>query len=242
MVELKNINKSYGNLDIFKDFNISFKENTITCILGISGSGKTTLLNILSNLTEFKGEIIKQGEDVSYIFQSPRLAPNLTVYKNIDLILSHKEKDKLKRQEIINHMLDTVELLDWADKYPYQLSGGMAQRVAMARAFSYKSSLLLMDEPFKGLDIGLKDRLIKAFLKLWEEDKRTTVYVTHDINEALMISDRIIIIENQPATIVYDMTIDAEKISRTINQDTMVKLSLDIYSKMVKDTTASNKL
>ena len=231
-IKLNKINLSFKELKLYENFNLEIGDET-TCIVGASGSGKTTLLNIISNLLPFSGEVINQPKEISYIFQSARLIPNLNVFDNIDYVLKSIIKDKQERTAVIDRYLKLVELYDSKSKYPNELSGGMAQRVAMARAFSYQADILLMDEPFKALDIGLKKRLIDVFLKLWQDDKRTTVYVTHDIDEALMISDRIIVIKEIPVKIALDIRIDKDKNARSIIDKDIINIRQQIYNNLI---------
>ncbi len=198
MIRLKDISKRYGALCVYDHFDLDIEEGKITCILGSSGSGKTTLLNILSGLTSYEGEIDPQKK-CAYIFQQPRLVPNLTVRGNLKLVCREEEK--------IASMLEKVELSDKADAYPVELSGGQAQRVSVARAFLYPSDLLLMDEPFSSLDTALKIRLIEVFCSLWREEKRTVVFVTHDAEEAYMLSHRALAVEG--GKIVADVRDDS---------------------------------
>lgn len=198
MIRLKDISKRYGALCVYDHFDLDIEEGKITCILGSSGSGKTTLLNILSGLTSYEGEIDPQKK-CAYIFQQPRLVPNLTVRGNLKLVCREEEK--------IASMLEKVELSDKADAYPVELSGGQAQRVSVARAFLYPSDLLLMDEPFSSLDTALKIRLIEVFCSLWREEKRTVVFVTHDAEEAYMLSHRALAVDG--GKIVADVRDDS---------------------------------
>ena len=198
MIRLKDISKRYGALCVYDHFDLDIEEGKITCILGSSGSGKTTLLNILSGLTSYEGEIDPQKK-CAYIFQQPRLVSNLTVRGNLKLVCREEEK--------IVSMLEKVELSDKADAYPVELSGGQAQRVSVARAFLYPSDLLLMDEPFSSLDTALKIRLIEVFCSLWREEKRTVVFVTHDAEEAYMLSHRALAVEG--GKIVADVRDDS---------------------------------
>lgn len=208
---LKNIKKSYGDKVIFDNFDIEFEQGKITAVLGRSGCGKTTLLNIICGSTDFAGEV--EGPDkISYIFQSQRLVPNLTVYKNLEYVLSYI-RDKNEKNKRIEEVLRMVEMYDERGKYPSQLSGGMAQRVSLARAFVYDAPLMLMDEPFKGLDVSLKKRIIDVFKKLYERDKRTVVFVTHDIDEALFLADRIIVLE-EGGKLVYDESLSVDRVDR----------------------------
>ena len=187
MIEFKNITKKYGSLTVYENFNLSLEEGKITCILGESGSGKTTLLNMLAGLTPYEGEI-SQKAACSYIFQQPRLVPSLTVRGNLKLVCKDKNR--------VEEMLLAVGLSDKAGAYPAQLSAGQAQRVSIARAFLYPSSLILMDEPFSSLDLALKLKISALFLKLWKRERRTAVFVTHDADEAAMLSNRVLVLKN----------------------------------------------
>lgn len=184
MIEIKGLTKRYPGTEVYENFNLTLKDGEITCILGESGSGKTTLLNCVAGLTDYTGEITKT--DCSYIFQSPRLVPNLTVFNNLKLICPDVEK--------ITKMLDRVGLYDKAKSYPKALSGGQAQRVAIARAFLFGGQTLLMDEPFSSLDLKLKREMTELFFEVWMEDKRTVLMVTHDVDEAIAMAHRIIVL------------------------------------------------
>ena len=186
MIELKGITKAYGDVGVYRDFDLAIEEGKITCLLGESGCGKTTLLNILAGLTEYRGQISPELR-CSYIFQQPRLVPSLTVSGNLKLVC--------KDENAVREMLSAVELLDKASAFPSELSGGQAQRVSIARAFLYPSELILMDEPFSSLDTALKIRLIDAFVRLWREECRTAVFVTHDAEEAYMLAQRVLVLQ-----------------------------------------------
>jgi NitT/TauT family transport system ATP-binding protein len=230
-LKIKNLNKSFQNINLFKDFDFEIQENTITCILGPSGCGKTTLLNIISNtLEKDSGEF--SGFDnkvISYIFQEPRLLPWKTAKENISFVIKN-QKLTAEKNEIIKKYLKLVELEDFADYYPSKLSGGMKQRVAIARAFSYSSDLILMDEPLKALDLKLKLNLIKAFRRIWQVDKRTVLFVTHDIDEALLLGNDIYVFSKAPVLIKKHFTI-TEK-DRTLNNPEIVKLKNMIWDVM----------
>ena len=195
ILNLIDVYKKYGNEKIFEKFNMSLKKNSINAILGPSGTGKTTLLNIISGIEDIdSGEVIYNGNNISYIFQEDRLIPWLSVYDNIAFVLKSKYSKK-NIKNIVDKYLKLVKLQNHKDKYPRELSGGMKRRVAIARAFAYESDLLLMDEPFKGLDIGLKKDIIDEFLNIWNYDRRTVVLVTHDIKEAKYMTDKIYFLE-----------------------------------------------
>lgn len=184
MIEVKALSKSYAGLTVYDNFNLTLNEGEITCLLGQSGCGKTTLLNAIAGLIKYEGEIPKLK--CSYIFQTPRLIPNLTVRKNLALVCHDSQK--------IDDMLRKVGLEDKAQSYPVNLSGGEAQRVAIARAFLYGSDILLMDEPLASLDLKTKKRMLELFFEIWNGDKRTVLWVTHDIDEAAAAAQRIIVL------------------------------------------------
>ena len=184
------VGKKYGDLTVYDGFSLELGAGKITCLLGPSGCGKTTLLNMLAGLVPYQGKIENIPSRISYIFQEDRLLPNLTVRQNIRFVLGKAASDAA-----IRSVLEKVELSDKADAYPSELSGGQAQRVSIARAFAYPSELILMDEPFSSLDTALKIRLMGVFVRLWREEKRTAVFVTHDAEEAYMLAHRALVLK-----------------------------------------------
>ena len=201
-IEINNLHKSYSELTIYDDFSLQLKDRKISCILGPSGCGKTTLLNIIGGITEpDKGEMdYEKGSVFSYIFQEPRLMPWKTVRENIRFVLKNIKLEN--KEEYIRRNLKMVGLEGFMDYYPHQLSGGMKQRVSIARAFIYPSNIILMDEPLKTLDPKLKWNLMKTFLKVWQRDKRTVVFVTHDVDEALILGEYIYIFSTPPVQVI----------------------------------------
>lgn len=191
-MQVKNVTKKYGDLVVLDNLSVDFERDKITCILGASGCGKTTLLNVIAGLTDYQGEVIGESK-ISYIFQGSRLLKNLTVYKNLEYVLKNSGLSKEEIAARITEMLQKVDLWEARDKYPHQLSGGMTQRVSLSRAFVYQAPVLLMDEPFKGLDISLKKQIVELFKKLITSQKKTTIFVTHDLEEAITLSDRILV-------------------------------------------------
>ncbi len=212
MIEIANLTKKYSDTAVYENFNLSVEEGKITCILGESGSGKTTLLNAVAGLTKYNGSITRKK--CSYIFQLPRLVPNLTVFGNLKLVCGDEER--------INSILREVKLSDKAQSYPVNLSGGQAQRVSIARAFLFKSEVILMDEPFSSLDLKMKSEMIKLFFGLWRADKRTALFVTHDPLEALTIAHRILVIKD--GIIIYDEDLEDEP-PRTYTEGQLKRLT-----------------
>ena len=188
------ISKSYENKRVFENLRLELSLGEVTCILGESGAGKTTLLNILAGLTTFDGEIVGLPKKIGYCFQTPRLIKHLTAKENL-LYAGANEEQAVE-------MLKKVGLTAHADKKPSALSGGEKQRVAIARAFLSGGELLLLDEPFSALDLAWRAELLTLFARLWQEQKPTAVFVTHDIEEAWAIGHRVLLIQN--GKIVYD--------------------------------------
>ncbi|MDX9946971.1 MAG: ABC transporter ATP-binding protein [Bacteroidales bacterium] len=219
-LEIKGLNKKFDNLSLFSDFSIEFQEGTITCILGPSGCGKTTLLNIIGDtIKPDSGQLSGfRGKTISYIFQDPRLLPWKTVEENIDFVLT-REMPADQRHRITGQLIRLMELEDFAGFYPSKLSGGMRQRVSIARAFAYPSEIILMDEPLKGLDIKLKLNLIRIFSRMWQADKRTVIFVTHDVDEALLLGSDIIVLSRAPARIIHKKQIDIPFENRSLESD-----------------------
>ena len=221
IIRIENINKRYGDNIIFNNFQIDFYENKINCILGKSGCGKTTLLNIISGVVKNDESDFKGIEDlgVSYIFQDDRLIDWLSVEDNIKLVIKkHYSEDKVN--ELCEKYLKLVGIYEYKNYYPQRLSGGMRQRVNIARAFIYPSKIIIMDEPFKSIDIKNKQIIMENFKKILEEDNRTVLFVTHDIDEALYLGDVAFILGDRPLKIknifkeIKDT--DKEKISEYI--------------------------
>ncbi|ADI01799.1 MAG TPA: ABC transporter ATP-binding protein [Syntrophothermus lipocalidus] len=229
-LSLCHISKEFDGLKVLEDLTLEVKENTLTCILGPSGSGKTTLLNIIAGIIEpDAGEMVGfAGHRISYIFQETRLLKWKTVRGNLDFVL----KDHLSpsaRQQTISHYLQLVGLEEFQNYYPEKLSGGMKQRVSLARAFAYPAEILLMDEPFVGLDLGLKLSLMHSFLDLWLAERRSTFFVTHDIQEALFLGEEVFVLTHRPGRIKGHLTIDIPHRERSLQRQEMADLQETLY-------------
>jgi|PlaIllAssembly_1097288.scaffolds.fasta_scaffold157548_2 NitT/TauT family transport system ATP-binding protein len=219
-LEIKTLCKKFDNLTLFSDFNISFQEGTITSILGPSGCGKTTLLNIIGDIIQPDSGHLSgfKEKTISYIFQDPRLLPWKTVEENIGFVL-RRDIPEEERKKITEQLIRLMELEDFAGFYPGKLSGGMRQRVSIARAFAYPSDIILMDEPLKGLDIKLKLNLIRIFSRMWQADRRTVIFVTHDVDEALLLGNDIIVLSRAPVQIITKKQIDLPFEKRSLESE-----------------------
>lgn len=199
---IKNINKTYGNKVIFRDFEIDFYRDKVNCIIGKSGCGKTTLLNIISGVTKSDIEDFETLErfKLSYIFQEDRLIQWLTVEENIKLI-GKKYYDESVIDSVCDKYLELVGIGEYKKYYPQMLSGGIRQRVNIARAFICPSKVIIMDEPFKSIDAKNKKMIIERLKEIFKKEKRTAIFVTHDIEEALLLADKIFILGDSPVNI-----------------------------------------
>lgn len=224
-LEIKGLYKDFNEISLFRNFSIDIPEKTITCILGPSGCGKTTLLNIIGKLINPDSGSLS-GFDrmtVSYIFQEPRLLPWKTVRSNIEFVLN-KDLSISERQKRVNQVIRLVEMEDFSGYYPLKLSGGMRQRVSIARAFAFPSDLILMDEPLNGLDIKLKLNLIRTFSQIWQADKRTVIFVTHDVDEAILLGDEIVVFSPAPVQIITHKKIETPILNRSLDSEYLKKL------------------
>jgi len=203
MIKIEKLSKCYDCVKLFNEFNLDIDENKINCFFGSSGVGKTTLARMISGLdNDYSGNIYTKKEmKISYVFQETRLLNWLSIYDNLDLVLQ-TVYNKQERQTIINEFIEIVNLSEFANHKISTLSGGMAQRVSLARAFAYPSDILIMDEPFKGLDMVLSEQLISTFKLLWTKNKRTVIFITHNLDEAIEISDNIFVLSGTPVNVV----------------------------------------
>lgn len=199
MLELKNICKSYGEKQVLHDLSEKFAPHSFTCIVGRSGCGKTTLLRLLCGLEQAdSGEILGvAGKRIAPVFQEPRLMPWLNVEENIAFAACHdKSLDKARVPEL----LEALGLSTASKLVPTQLSGGMAQRVSLGRTLFYNPDVILMDEPFSALDYFTRQGLQQLVLNLYKQERKTVIFVTHDVEEALLLADRILIMNSGQIT------------------------------------------
>ncbi len=205
MISWNHCSFAYGDLPVVSDFSFSPEGEGITVFLGPSGCGKTTLLNLAAGLAAPQaGSVSRESEQLSYLFQKPRLLPWKSVRENIEFVLP-ETMDRLEKRQRCASLIELVGLAGFEEYKPSRLSGGMEQRVAIARAFVEDRAILLMDEPFKGLDLRLKLPLIRLLKDLLRSRKTTVLLVTHDVREAVLLGDRIVCLDGPPLEIREDM-------------------------------------
>ncbi len=204
-LEIKNISKSFENKCVLSDVNLTINPGEIVALLGVSGGGKTTLFNIIAGLlTPDEGDVILDGESIvdkpgriSYMLQKDLLLPHKTVIDNISLPLVLKGVKKKEARETAMTYLDSFGLKGYEEKHPSELSGGMRQRAALLRTYLFSGEAALLDEPFSALDTLTRTSMHEWYLSVMEDIKLATVFITHDIDEAILLADRVAILAPQ---------------------------------------------
>jgi NitT/TauT family transport system ATP-binding protein len=241
-IELRNITLEYASAEnrvtALQDVSFSVEAAEFLCVVGQSGCGKTTMLNIAAGFLEpTKGEILMGGKAVTgkgldrgVVFQDfAQLFPWRTAQRNVEFGLEMKGISKEERTEIALRFLKLVSLEKFARSYPHELSGGMQQRVAIARALAYNPAVLLMDEPFAALDALTREEMQRFLVDVWRETKKTVIYVTHNVAEAVYLADRIIVFSPHPGTVKAQV-----KISLPRPRDTLSLEFLEYQKEIVK--------
>lgn len=198
-IEIKDLSKSYEGKPIFKDFSLTLESKKVNSIIGASGGGKSTLLNIIAGLLEKdSGSVFGVNEEeISYIFQEDRLLEWLTVRENIEIFI-YNYYSREEAEEVIDKIFNMLNIKDTLNEYPAKLSGGMRQRVNIARALIKPSKVILMDEPFKSLDYKTKYLIIKELKSIFEKEDRMVIFVTHDVDEAIFMEGNIYVLGGRP--------------------------------------------
>ncbi len=219
-LEVKNVSFSYdGNENVIEGINVKLNENELVCLLGVSGCGKTTLFNVISGLNKPNGgQVILDGIDItgqpgkiSYMLQKDLLLPYRSIEDNVALPLIIKgEKKKTARQKVGKYFAE-FGLEGTEKKYPGELSGGMRQRAALLRTYMFSNGVALLDEPFSALDALTKSDIHRWYLDVMEKIKLSTLFITHDIDEAVLLSDRIYLLSGKPGKITNEIVIDEPK-------------------------------
>jgi NitT/TauT family transport system ATP-binding protein len=220
LLRVEALRKVYDGRDVeaVRDLTFDVRKGEFVCVVGPSGAGKTTLLKCIAGLLQpTSGRVVLEGNDVAgpppgmaVVFQEygRSLFPWMTVHQNVELPLKQKRVKAARRQELVREALAAVSLEDVEKAYPWQLSGGMQQRVAIARAVAYEPHILLMDEPFAAVDAQTRADLEDLMRSLWHRLGVTTVFVTHDIDEAVYLGERVIVLSSSPTVILDDVAVD----------------------------------
>ncbi len=218
-LEVKNISKSFGSNEVLKDVSVVLNKGELVCLLGVSGGGKTTLFNIISGLlTPDSGQVLLDGRDItnqpgniSYMLQKDLLLPYRTIEDNAALPLLLKGVNKKQARQQVSPLFLQFGLEGTQKKYPSQLSGGMRQRAALLRTYMFSKDVALLDEPFSALDTITKSSMHKWYLNVMEKIQLSTLFITHDIDEAILISDRIYLLSGTPGKITGEIIIKEPK-------------------------------
>jgi len=225
MIEFESVVKEYDDLLVLDDINLRIEDGEFLVILGPSGCGKTTLLSMIAGFEKpTKGkikidgrEVTKPGRDRGFVFQDYALFPWKTVLGNV--MSGLLEGNKKEKKEKAMYYIEKVGLNDFYNEYPHKLSGGMKQRVAIARALAYNPKILLMDEPFGALDAQTRKLMQQELLKILAEFKKTVVFVTHSVIEAVYLADRVVVLSKRPAKIIYEERINIEGQRNYLSED-----------------------
>ena len=218
-LEVKNISKSFDGKPVLKDVSIELNRGELVCLLGVSGGGKTTLFNVISGLlSPDNGQVLLDGEDItnqsghiSYMLQKDLLLPYRTIEDNAALPLLLKGEKKKEARKKVSPLFEQFGLEGTQKKYPSQLSGGMRQRAALLRTYMFSKDVALLDEPFSALDTLTKSAMHKWYLDVMEKIQLSTLFITHDIDEAILISDRIYLLSGTPGEITGEIVIKEPK-------------------------------
>jgi NitT/TauT family transport system ATP-binding protein len=238
-IEIQAVHKVFGSdanrVVALNDVSLTIGRDEFVCVVGPSGCGKTTLLNLLAgfepptlgHVRAFGHEIKAPGPDRTMMFQDYALFPWLTVKGNIEYGLKRRGIGRDERKHIIQHYVDLIDLRGFERKYPQQLSGGMRQRVALARALAVNPSVLLMDEPFAALDSFTRERMQDELVSVWQREKKAVFFITHNIDEAIKLADRIVVMSPRPGRIVEIVAVSAQR-PRDVDSDENAKIAREV--------------
>ncbi|HFC04262.1 MAG TPA: ABC transporter ATP-binding protein [Rhizobiales bacterium] len=248
-LRLENISHSYGNVEVINNISLDINEGEIVCLVGPSGCGKSTLLRFIGGLERpDKGRVMRFGEPpanslnpLTYIFQDFALLPWRTVAGNVSLALEDHGLNRADRRQIIDNVLARTKLSDFADALPKQLSGGMKQRVAFARALAVRPAVMLMDEPLSALDSQTRELLMEDLIDLWNREQFTACYVTHNLAEAVRLGHKIAVLSRRPGQIRQLVTIDIPLSERKNHMDELAVKQQDLWDMMRQEALAADK-
>lgn len=230
-IQAVNLTKCFGDLKVLDDISFEVYEGEFLCIVGPTGCGKTTFLNCLTKIFDItSGEILFDNkpidtkvDNVSYILQETSIMPWLTIEQNVRLGLEIKKKPEVLIKERVDEMLEIVGLTEFRKYYPKQLSVSMLQRTVIAQAFATYPELLLMDEPYGQLDLELRFKLEDELIKLWQKTKTTVIFITHNVEEAVYLAQRVMVLTNKPTKVKTILNCDLPR-PRDVASDEFVKI------------------
>ena len=247
-IEIQAVHKVFGSaanrVVALNDVSLAIGKDEFVCVVGPSGCGKTTLLNLLAGfepptlgqIRAFGHEIRAPGPDRTMMFQDYALFPWLTVKGNIEYGLKRRGIGRDERKHIIQHYVELIDLKGFERKYPQQLSGGMRQRVALARALAVNPSVLLMDEPFAALDSFTRERMQDELVSVWQREKKAVFFITHNIDEAIKLGDRIVVMSPRPGRIIDIVTINAPR-PRDVDSQENAKIARQVREMLHASST-----
>lgn len=226
-ISIENLCKNYDDVEILKDISINVYEGEFVSILGPSGCGKSTIFNIVANLTSYSSGSLSIDGKLSYMYQKDLLLPYKTIIDNVSLPIILKKEKKKKAHEIVKPYFEIFGLSGYEYKYPKELSGGMKQRANFLRTFMNSNDIMLLDEPFGALDSITKTSMQKWLLDVKKKVNSTILLITHDIDEAIMLSDRVYVLSKRPAVVKKEFFIDRSK-DNEYSSDDISKLKKEI--------------
>ena len=237
-LQLNTVSHAYGSLSVLNNLNLVVNSGEVVVLVGPSGCGKTTLLNILSGYLKPSTGNVEHDGIIRTVYQQDGLFPWLTVSENISMGL-RAIADPDPRNKEVAELLELIHLEDFENHYPHQLSGGMRQRVELARVLAGDSDILLMDEPFSALDYQSRLNMRRELVRLLEKRPRTVVFVTHDIEEACQLADRVLVLSARPATIVRELNITSPR-PRNLTDDGVIEAMRAILQQLGLQAVNSN--
>lgn len=247
-LKLENISHSYGPVEVLRDISLTIKQGQIVCLVGPSGCGKSTLLRFIGGLERpTSGQVLQVGQasadslnPLTYVFQHFALLPWRTVEGNVRLVLEGHNLPTKETDAIVSDVLARTRLSDFAKALPKQLSGGMKQRVALARALAVRPDVLLMDEPLSALDSQTRELLMDDLIDLWTRQPFTAVYVTHNLNEAVRLGHRIVVLSRRPGRIHKEVEIDMPLRERHLADPVLEAKQLELWELMRDEAKAAD--